>query len=186
MGLKWSRPKLLGPQRLSMNSSEWWIDGSLGIDAAGNLYATWDTQGGGHDTGWLAYSTNHGRTWSPLIRVTPDRGNAVHILGVLGGARRIAYVGWLTDSVRCGARHVPCYAQFLRTYQIGKGWRTSRIVVSGTQFGNWRVWPGDTIGLSLYPGGTPGNQRLAVSWGSGLGGSHAVSQIWAAVVSSLP
>ena len=47
-----------------MSLPEWWIDGALGIDAAGNLYATWDTQAASGDIGWLAYSSNHGVTWS--------------------------------------------------------------------------------------------------------------------------
>ena len=102
-----------------MNNSEWWIDGSLGIDSAGNLYATWDIQSGGHDTGWLTYSASRGRTWSRL--------------------------------------------------SIGKGWLT-KLIRASPEFGNWRVWPGDTIGLSLYPGASPGSRRVAVSWGSALGG----------------
>src|SRR6266700_108417 len=73
-GRKWSRPRRLGPARLSMNTTEWWIDGSLGIDSAGNLYATWDTQSGGRDIGWLAYSTSHGRSGSRLISATGTSG----------------------------------------------------------------------------------------------------------------
>jgi len=182
-GRRWSRPMRLGPARLAMNTSEWWIDGSLGIDSAGNLYATWDTQSGGHDIGWLAFSTTHGRVWSRLVRVTPDNDNAAHIVQVLGGGPRIAYIGWLTDSVRCGK--VACYAQYLRAYSIDHGWVTRTVRVS-SNYGNWRVWPGDTIGLSLVPGGTPGSQSVAVSWGSALGGRRANSEIWASVVSGLP
>jgi hypothetical protein len=74
-GKTWSAPVRIGPARLTMSLAEWWIDGALGIDAAGNLYATWDTQGATADIGWLAYSTSHGRTWSSLRRVTPDRDN---------------------------------------------------------------------------------------------------------------
>jgi hypothetical protein len=182
-GRTWSRPVRLGPAGLTMNTTEWWIDGSLGIDSAGNLYATWDTQSGGRDIGWLAYSTTHGRTWSRLVRVTPGTNRAVHIVQVLGGRPGVAYVGWLTDAVRCGG--VACYAQYLRAFSIKRGWLTGKIQVS-PHYGNWRVWPGDTIGLSLYPGGKPGAERVAVSWGSALGGRKANSQIWAAVVSGLP
>lgn len=180
-GRKWSRPVRLGPARLSMSTSEWWIDGSLGMDAAGNLYATWDTQSGGHDIGWLAFSTDHGRRWSKLVRVTPDSDKAVHLVQVIGGARRTAYIGWLTNASRRG------YAQFVRAYRIGKGW-VSRIIRVSPKFGNGHVWPGDTIGLSLYPRGAPGAGavRLAVSWGSGLGGRRANSQIWESVVTGLP
>jgi hypothetical protein len=43
-----------------MSLSEWRIDGDIGIDAAGNLYATWDTQGtnpdgSANDIGWLSF-----------------------------------------------------------------------------------------------------------------------------------
>jgi hypothetical protein len=183
LGRRWSRPLRLGPARLAMNTGEWWIDGSLGIDSSGNLYATWDTQSGGHDIGWLAYSTTHGRRWSRLVRVTPDSDRAVHLVQVLGGGSRIAYVGWLTDSVRCGK--VPCYAQYLRAYSIGHGWVTRTVRVSAN-YGNWQVWPGDTIGLSLVPGGAPGSRSVAVSWGSALGGKKANSEIWEATVSHLP
>ena len=182
-GRTWSKPKRLGPAGLSMNDTEWWIDGSLGIDSAGNLYATWDTQSGGHDVGWLTYSTNRGRTWSRLIQVTKHSFPAMRLVQVLGGRPGIAYVGLLTDGVRCGK--VPCYGQYLRAFSISKGWLTRLIRVSPS-LGNWRVWPGDTIGLSLYPGGRPGSQRVAVSWGSALGGRKADSEIRASVVSRLP
>jgi hypothetical protein len=181
-GRTWSKPQRLGPARLSMNDSEWWIDGSLGIDSAGNLYATWDTQSGGRDIGWLTYSADRGRTWSRLIRVTTHSFPAMRLVQVTGGAPRIAYVGLLTNGVRCGL--VPCYGQYLRVYSIGRGWLTKLIRVS-PNFGNWRGWPGDTIGLSLYPGAA-GRKELAVSWGSALGGRKANSEIRAAVVSHLP
>lgn len=184
-GSTWSKPRRLGPASDFMNTTEWWIDGSLGMGSGKkpDLYATWDTQSGGHDIGWFSYSTTDGRTWSPVVRATSATGKAVHIVQVLGGRRRIAYVGWLTDSLRC--HQVACYTQYLRVYQIGQGWITPVIHVSSS-FGNWRVWPGDTIGLSLLPGGTAGNESLAVSWGSALGGRPANSEIWAVVVSQLP
>src|SRR5262249_37459026 len=121
-GSKWSRPKRLGPISESMNTTEWWIDGSLGMGSGTNpdLYATWDTQSGGRDIGWLSYSTTGGKTWSHVVRVTPDTDKAVHIVQVLGGSGRIAYVGWLTDGHRCHG--VKCYAQYLRVYKIGRGW----------------------------------------------------------------
>jgi len=178
-GSTWSRPIRVGPARLSMNTTEWWIDGSLGLDSAGNLYATWDTQSGGHDIGWLAYSTTHGRTWSPLLRVTGAINNVTHIVQVLGGGPGIAYVAWLTDSSLRG------YTQYLKVFSIGKGWLSRTIRVSAG-YGNRAVWPGDTIGMSLYPGGAYGSHQLAISWGSALGGRKSDSQIWAAVLSHLP
>jgi len=181
-GRTWSRPRRLGPARLSTSTSEWWIDGSLGLDSAGNLYATWDTQSGGRDVGWLAYSTDRGRGWSRLVRVTRHSFPAMRLVQVLGGGPRLAYIGLLTDGVRCG--RMRCYGQYVRAFSIGKGWLTPLTRVS-RRFGNRRVWPGDTIGLSLFPGGGPG-RRLAVSWGSAIGGRSARSHIRTAVVSGLP
>jgi hypothetical protein len=68
-GATWSAPVAVGAQAGTMSLSEWWIDGDIGIDAAGNLYATWDTQGtnpdgSANDIGWLSCSTDHGTHWS--------------------------------------------------------------------------------------------------------------------------
>jgi len=49
-------------------------------DAAGNLYATWDTQTAAGDIGWLTWSRDGGRTWSAPVRVTPDHDQAPHIV----------------------------------------------------------------------------------------------------------
>lgn len=35
--------------------------------------------------GWLSFSTDHGKHWSRLLRVTPDRDKAAHIREVAGG-----------------------------------------------------------------------------------------------------
>jgi hypothetical protein len=179
-GRTWSAPVRIGPSRLSMNRSEWWIDGDISADSAGNLYATWDTQVGGHDIGWLAYSTDHGKRWSALRRVTPDTDNATHIVQVAGGSRGVAYVGWLADNSPRG------YALYLRPFSIRKGWLSGPVRVSQT-FGNSAVWPGDTFGISLEPtpsptSGPPPPPMVVVSWGSGVGGKHADSQDRAAVV----
>ena len=182
-GRRWSDPRRLGPARLSMNTTEWWIDGSIGRDSAGDLYATWDTQSGGHDIAWLTFSTDHGRSWSRLIRVSRHGFNATRIVQVIGGHGRIAYIGLLTDGVQC--RKAPCYAQYIRAFSPGRGWLTPLTSVSPVR-GNWRVWPGDTIGMSLYPPRSHGAQRVAVSWGSAVGGRRANSQIRASVVGGLP
>ncbi len=180
-GSHWSRPVRLGPLRLSMNTTEWWIDGSLARDSAGNLYATWDTQSGGRDIGWLSFSTDHGRKWSRLVRVTTGNNDAVHIVQVVGAGPGVGYVAWLTDARSCAGH--PCYAQYLRAYSVRRGWLTPVLRIS-PPYGNWRVWPGDTIGLSLAGSARAG--RLVVSWGSALGGRRAVAQIWARVVRGLP
>jgi hypothetical protein len=170
-GASWSKPVLIGPSGLTMSLAEWWIDGSLGIDQAGNLYATWDTQGATEDVGWLSFSTDHGRHWSPLVRVTEDRDLAAHIMEVAGGDSGIAYVGWLSNSSAQG------WAQYLRAFSISKGWLTPPILVS-TQYGDPAVWPGDTFGIS-----TLSMNRVVLSWGSGVPiQRQPKSQIFAAVV----
>jgi hypothetical protein len=176
-GATWSAPVRIGPSNLTMSLSEWWIDGAISIDKAGNLYATWDTQNGGQDIGWLSYSTDHGRTWSPLVRVTPGTNDAVHIVEVAGGRPGTAYVGWLTDSSPQG------YALYLREFSIRRGWVSAPVQVS-RQFGNDSIWPGDTFGISVLSGNRGegrwlGGQRVAVSWGSAVGTSPD-SEIYAA------
>jgi len=192
-GSTWSRPVRIGPARLTMSLAEWWIDGDIAADAAGNLYATWDTQVNGRDTGWLSYSTNHGATWSALRRVTADQDNATHIVEVAGGGRGIAYVGWLADNSPRG------YAQYLRPFSVARGWLTPPVRVSA-QFGSPAVWPGDTFGISVLPrpgedpragrsagsGGSAGwgdRQQVLLSWGNAVSKQkNPDSQIFAATV----
>jgi hypothetical protein len=180
-GATWSAPVRVGPARLTMSLAEWWIDGAIGMDTAGNLYATWDSQSPKgqrprRDVGWLSYSTNHGRTWSRLIRVTPDQDNATHIVQVAGGRPGIAYVGWLADNSSSG------YALRVRVFSISHGWLTGPIQVS-RQFGSRTVWPGDTFGITALPA-QPGAQRLALSWGSAVAaGPKPPSEIFSTIVS---
>jgi hypothetical protein len=81
-GATWSKPVRIGPAGLTMNTSEWWIDGDMSTDSVGTLFATWDSQVRGRDIGWLAYSTNHGRAGpgiqsasrqTPITRPTSSR-----------------------------------------------------------------------------------------------------------------
>jgi hypothetical protein len=158
-----------------MSLSEWWIDDAIGIDAGGNLYATWDTQGtnadgSANDIGWLSFSTNHGRTWSPAIQAPPDRSNVPHIMEVVGGAAGTAYVSWLASSDPRG------YALYLRTFSVKGGWSSAPQQVS-TEFGDTSVWPGDTTGISLV---SP--FQLALSWGSATPSSGKKSDIFVATV----
>ena len=183
-GRRWSAPVRIGPARLTMSLAEWWIDGDISADAAGNLYATWDTQHAGRDVGWLSYSTDHGKTWSPLRRVTPDADNATHIVQVAGGRPGTAYIGWLADNSPHG------YALYLRPFSIRKGWLSGPIRVS-PQFGNQSVWPGDTFGISVpltahrHPRG--GWQRVIVSWGSAVSKQpHPDSEDFSAIVAFPP
>jgi hypothetical protein len=161
-GATWSMPVRIGPARLTMDDSEWWIDGDISADAAGNLYVTWDTQSGGHDIGWLSYSADAGKRWSPPVRVTPDADTATHIVEVAGTRRDVAYVGWLADNSPGG------YALYLRGFSIGRGWLSPPIQVSRS-YGNRSVWPGDTFGISIEPGPRAGWQRVVLSWGSAVG-----------------
>ena len=158
-GSTWSTPVAVGPQAGTMSLAEWWIDGDIGIDTAGNLYATWDTQGTNadgtaNDTGWLSFSTDHGATWSAPIQVTPDQLNVPHIMEVTGGGTGIAYVSWLSDANPAG------YALSLRSFSVTRGWLSGPTQIS-TDFGSSAVWPGDTTGLSaLSP------TEIVASWGS--------------------
>ena len=182
-GSTWSAPVRIGPAEPAMNDSEWWIDGAISADAAGNLYVTWDTQSGGADVGWLAYSTDHGEHWSKPQRVTPDTDQATHIVEVAAGQPGVAYVGWLADDTSSG------YALYLRAFSIRTGWLTRRVTVSRA-YGNPSIWPGDTFGLSTLPPLARGPQahwpRVVVSWGSAVGGARALAQDRAAVVSFQP
>jgi hypothetical protein len=158
-GTTWSSPVVVGPKAGTMSLSEWWIDGDIAIDAAGNLYATWDTQGtnpdgSANDIGWLSFSTNHGAHWSAPVQVPPDRLNVPHIMEVTGAGNGIAYVSWLTDSNPAG------YALFLRTFSVTQGWLSEPTQIS-TDYGSNAVWPGDTTGLS-----TVSPTEVVASWGS--------------------
>ena len=172
-GRTWAKPVAIGPRAGRIGYFVTWIDVALGIDSAGNLYATWDTQHPGGDIGWLSYSTDHGRIWSPARRATPDHDNAEHVMAVIAGTPGIAYVGWLSDNARQG------FAQYLRPFSISSGWLAKPIRVS-RQFGNPNVWPGDTIGISLLPAGGHNPQKIQLSWGSAVDGR--TSQIFAATV----
>ena len=177
-GKTWSRAVEVGGSVGTMSDTEWWIDGNLSTDRAGNLYATWDTQSasGNSDIGWLSYSTNGGRTWSAPIRVTPDRDNAVHIVQSAGAGPGIADIAWQADNSPKG------YATFLRPFSIRHGWLGPVTRVS-SGYGNRAIWPGDTFGVSVLPGwnGVGASGRVALSWGSAVGGSKN-SEIYATVV----
>jgi len=174
-GSTWSTPVAVGPQVGTMSLSEWWIDDDIGIDAAGNLYATWDTQGtnpdgSANDIGWLSFSTDHGKTWSTPTQAPADQANAPHIMEVVGGAAGTAYVSWLASSDPRG------YALYLRTFAIKGGWQSAPQQIS-TEFGDTSVWPGDTTGISLL-----GASTLALSWGGATPTSGKKSDIYVATV----
>jgi hypothetical protein len=169
-GTHWpARPQRLWPGQGTLSVPEWWIDGDISADAAGNLYVTWDTQTDAGDVGWLTYSRDGGRTWSAPLRVTPDTDHAPHIVESVGGRAGVAYVAWQTDAPAQG------YATYLRPFSIQRGWLTPAIRVSAA-YGNPRVWPGDTFGICLLPGGS-----ISLSWGSAVG-TGRFSAIYTSVV----
>jgi len=161
-GDTWSHPVQVGPKAGTAGLKTWWIDGFLAVDRAGVLYASWDTQRRGHDTGWLAWSTHHGTRWSPPVKVASSR--TEHLTQVAPAGRRNVYVGWQT------VVHGKGYATFLRRYRVGHGWTGPAKKVSPA-YGKPKIWPGDTFGLSTR-GGT-----ALLSWGSAIKGRPA-SDIW--------
>ena len=174
-GSTWSTPVPVGAAVGTMSLSEWWIDDDIGTDAAGNLYATWDTQGTNadgspNDIGWLSFSTNHGRTWSAPIQAPADQSNVPHIMAVVGGVAGTAYISWLSNSDPRG------YALYLRAFSTKTGWLSGQQQIS-TEFGDPNVWPGDTIGLS-----TLSPSQLVLSWSSATPSSGKKSDIFVANV----
>jgi hypothetical protein len=173
-GASWSPPVEVGAGAGTMSTAEWWIDGDLGIDSGGNLYATWDVQGtnpagSANDIGLLSYSRDGGATWSTPTVVPADTSDVPHIVEVVGAGPGIAYVGWLSNSGPSG------YAEYLRTFSTSSGWLSAPFQVS-QQFGASSVWPGDTFGIS-----TESANRVVLSWGSAVNGKQ--SEIFAAGVS---
>jgi hypothetical protein len=179
-GNTWSPPVEIGPDTLSfsMSLSEWWIDGALAVDAGGNLYASWDSQDpAGKDTGWLSYSTNHGKKWSAPIQVT-DTVNVAHIMEVTPGPTGTVYVSWLSTASPTTGQLTSGYSEYLQPFSIAGGWLTAPIQVSGTTYGDPNTWPGDTTGLS-----TLSSNQVVLSWGSGVPTGNGIrSQIFSTVV----
>jgi hypothetical protein len=173
-GQTWSPAVEVGASAGSIAIPTWWIDGSLSTDPAGNLYATWETQTSSADSGWLSYSTDGGSTWSAPMRVAAGNANAVINIESASAGSGVADVAWQADTSPQG------YATYLRPFSISAGWLGPVTQVS-SQFGDPSIWPGDTFGVSVMPGapGAPG--QVALSWGSGVGGSQN-SEIFATTV----
>ena len=150
-GKTWSKAVVVGAAAGTYGLKEWWIDGSLAVDSAGTLYAGWDTQSRSRDTAWLAWSTDGGAHWSSPLRVASSR--TEHLTEVAAAGPRDVYVAWQTVVRGKG------YATYLRRLSVGKGWTGPAKRVSPA-YGNPKVWPGDTFGLS-----TRGGSAL-LSWGS--------------------
>lgn len=161
-GTTWSSPVLVGAKTGTIALQTWWIDGSLDVDPAGTIYAAWDIQRSGRDTGWLAWSRDGGKHWSSPLQVAS--GTTEHLTEVAAAGTGTVYVGWQTIVPGKG------YATFLRRYALGKGW-TSRAIRVSPAYGKPKVWPGDTFGLSAQKG------SAILSWGSAIKG-HAGSEIY--------
>jgi hypothetical protein len=129
--------------------------GRVGVDPGGDVYAAWDTQTATSDTGWLAWSSNGGQTWSTPLSVTS--GSTERLIEVAAAGTGNVYVGWQTPTKG--------YATYLRRLAVGQGWTGSTHKISH-KYGSSGIWPGDTFGLS-----TRGNTAI-VSWGSS-------NKIWA-------
>jgi hypothetical protein len=167
-GTHWpARPAAVRADAGTTPLSDWWIDGAISADAAGNLYATWDTLTPHGDVGWLSVSINQGRTWSTAMRVTPDSTDQPHIIQSAAGRPGVAYIGWLTSAPAKG------YALFIRAYSHG---RLGPIRQVSAKFGSPSIWPGDTFGIAILPNGA-----LSLTWGSAVPPSKA-SQIYAATI----
>jgi hypothetical protein len=108
------------------------------------------------------------------VQAPADRFHVPHIMEVTGGGAGIAYAGWLSDSNPAG------YAQYLRAFSVTRGWLSVPFRVSRA-FGDWSVWPGDTLGISaLSPG------QVALSWGTATSATWKKSEIFAATVGVQP
>ena len=166
-GKTWSHPVPVGPRAGTIGLKEWWIDGSLALDRAGTLYASWDTQRRSGDTGWLSWSTNGGKRWSAPLRVASSR--TEHLTEVAAAGPRDVYVGWQTVVRGKG------YATFLRRYSLGTGWTGPAVRVSPA-YGDPKVWPGDTFGISTK------NGAALLSWGSAVHGRRRGSEIYFSAV----
>ncbi len=181
-GRTWSAPVEVGASAGQITVNEWWNDGAIATDSAGDLYATWDTQGKdeGHrtDIGWVSFSTDGGQEWSAPVQATPDQKDVPHITEVTGAGPGEAYVAWLSSSNPSG------YALYLRTLSIGADgvgvWLSDAVQIS-QQFGKANVFPGDTFGIATF---SP--TSLALSWGSAVPGSGGSDAVFAAPVSVVP
>jgi hypothetical protein len=63
---------------------------------------------------------------------------------------------------------------------MSRGWLGPATQVS-TSYGNPKIWPGDTFGISFEPGPRGAAGTVTLSWGSAIAG-HRNSEIYATVV----
>ena len=175
-GATWTSPQRLGPSVGTVSLTEWWIDGDISLDASGNLYATWDTQGPKYDLAYLEYSKNGGATWSKPIAVTSPKGTVEELVESAGDGKGIADVAWQTPTPKG-------YATFERPFSVSRGWLTARATQVSTLYGKPTIWPGDTFGIAPLPNAKAGahGMPLVLTWGAAVAPS-ATSEIWSKVI----
>lgn len=153
----------------------WWIDGWISRDAAGTLYASFDSQNGANDTAYVTLSRDDGATWGRAIRLNPDTGSSPHIMvtatGVGNGS---AYIAFMTNNTTTAQWST--WLEVLSQY----GQYLSAPMRVSAQLGNPFNWTGDTIGVADLGGG-----RVDVVWSYGINDSLGIarSQIVEAPVS---
>jgi len=91
-----------------------------------------------------------------------------HLTEVAAAGRSNVYVAWQTIVRGKG------YATFVRRYTVGGGWDFPAVRVSPA-YGNPKIWPGDTFGLSTK------NGSAILSWGSAINGRPS-SDIYASAI----
>jgi hypothetical protein len=152
-GRHWSSPVLLsGSYRVALTT--WWIEDTLVASPDGRVFFAFDAQTATQDVGFVRYSLDEGRQWSPLIRATPDVDAAPHIMQLAATDGGRFYVGWLTMNTSAG------WTPYLATVATESGIVSTPFHVS-LLYGDSSVWPGDTIGLVYL-----GHGRVSVCWGS--------------------
>jgi hypothetical protein len=156
-GATWSAPVAVDPRAGSIALPVWWIDGSLAVDSAGDLFAAWDTQHKRRDTAWLAWSSDGGRRWSKPLRVTSSKrvgsSKNENLVEVAAAGRRSVYVAWQTTDGGWYSTHA-------RRLSMGHGWTSPALKIPNA-LGDPRAWPGDTLGISVDSSGA-----AVLSWGS--------------------
>jgi hypothetical protein len=156
-GRSWTCPVLVGTHDDSTANSTWWIDGSLAVGSKGTLFATFDTQSPHGDIAWLAFSDDHGATWSAPIRVAASSSASAHIIQVIAGPRGGAYVAWLTNSSLRG------WEMYVSVFSLnGSHYRLTSPTPVSVRYGVDAVWPGDTFGLVSL-----GDRHVSLAWGIG-------------------
>lgn len=175
-GATWSKPIRLWASVGTVSLTEWWIDGDLATDPAGDLYVTWDTQSS-HDVAWLTFSTDGGSRWHAPVRVTSPNGTVEELVQPAGVGRGLVDVGWQTPGPHG-------YATYVRPYSVVKGWLRSAPLLVSSAYGSASIWPGDTFGLVAGPGpATSHGLPAEMAWGSATPATPNVSEIYAAVAS---